>query len=356
MIVSLESRIAGCLLGTAVGDALGLPYEKLSPRRGERLLGPPTRHRFWWRGGMVSDDTEHAVITAQAWLNQRGEPDALAVELARRMRWWLVRLPAGAGKATIMACLRLWLGVDPARSGLRSAGNGAAMRAPILGVLAKDEAELVALVKASSRITHRHRLAEQGAIILALAARLSFQGEEVTPRDFVARCHALLGNDAAPAIVEAVRVVAKDIQAGRHATTRDFVSAQGWQRGPSGYILQTLPAVLHAWWLHPTDYRAALIDIIAAGGDADSTAALVGGIVGAHVGDAGIPEDWLAGLRDTPCSVSWLRELAHAVATAVQSEEIVSVGEWPLATTLARNAFFLAVVLYHGFRRLAPPY
>ena len=38
--------IAGAILGCAVGDAIGLPYEGLSKRRGVRLLGAPNRHRF----------------------------------------------------------------------------------------------------------------------------------------------------------------------------------------------------------------------------------------------------------------------------------------------------------------------
>ena len=53
------SPIVGSILGTAVGDAIGLPYEGMSKRRGVRLLGEPTRHRFFFGRGMVSDDTEH---------------------------------------------------------------------------------------------------------------------------------------------------------------------------------------------------------------------------------------------------------------------------------------------------------
>ncbi len=57
-----QDHIIGCILGTAVGDALGLPYEGLSRRRAARMLGPPDRFRFLFRRGMVSDDTEHTCI------------------------------------------------------------------------------------------------------------------------------------------------------------------------------------------------------------------------------------------------------------------------------------------------------
>ncbi len=60
--MSNEKAIIGCILGTAVGDALGLPYEGLSAARAQKLLGPPERHRFFLRRGMVSDHTEHTCL------------------------------------------------------------------------------------------------------------------------------------------------------------------------------------------------------------------------------------------------------------------------------------------------------
>lgn len=51
-------KVIGSLLGTAVGDAIGLPYEGLSRRRALKLLGKPTKHRLFFGKGMVSDDTE----------------------------------------------------------------------------------------------------------------------------------------------------------------------------------------------------------------------------------------------------------------------------------------------------------
>lgn len=50
-----QKAIIGCVLGTAVGDALGLPYEGMSPSRAHKLLGPPDRYRFVLGRGMISD-------------------------------------------------------------------------------------------------------------------------------------------------------------------------------------------------------------------------------------------------------------------------------------------------------------
>src|SRR4029077_13818183 len=70
-----ERAIVGSILGTAVGDAIGLPYEGLSPRRARRAFGPPDRHRFLLGRGMVSDDTEHTCMVAQALMSSRNDAE-----------------------------------------------------------------------------------------------------------------------------------------------------------------------------------------------------------------------------------------------------------------------------------------
>src|SRR5215212_8885578 len=89
--------IVGCLLGTALGDSIGLWCEGLSARRQRRFHDGPLRQRFLFGRGMVSDDTEHACLTAQALLISAGDPDRFERSLAWRLRWWLLALPAGVG-------------------------------------------------------------------------------------------------------------------------------------------------------------------------------------------------------------------------------------------------------------------
>lgn len=79
----MKTTLYQTLLATAVGDAYGLPYENLSPRRAKKWLRP--RHYAllpFIHGGMVSDDTEHAVLTVQAYIASAGEPNASA-QIAR---------------------------------------------------------------------------------------------------------------------------------------------------------------------------------------------------------------------------------------------------------------------------------
>ena len=90
-----EAQIVGSILGTAIGDSVGLPYEGLSRRRAGRLLGPPDRHRFFFGRGMVSDDTEHTCMVAQSLIASGGDPDVFGRQLAWGFRLWVLGLPAG---------------------------------------------------------------------------------------------------------------------------------------------------------------------------------------------------------------------------------------------------------------------
>ncbi|MCA9618991.1 MAG: ADP-ribosylglycohydrolase family protein, partial [Myxococcales bacterium] len=132
--------LQGALVGTAVGDSLGLPYEGMSRRRVRRMVGGRRlRHRFALGRGMVSDDTDHACLVALALLRAQGDSQVFARVLARSLRWWLAGLPAGVGLGTLRAILKLWVGFGADRSGVWSAGNGPAMRAPIIGAYASGD-------------------------------------------------------------------------------------------------------------------------------------------------------------------------------------------------------------------------
>jgi ADP-ribosyl-[dinitrogen reductase] hydrolase len=182
MVTAMTDRLAGILLGTAVGDSLGLPAEGLSRRRHSRLMPAPWRHRLVFGCGMVSDDTEHALFVAQSLLRHPADPDAFQRRLAWHLRWWLASLPAGIGRATARACLRLWLGFRPSASGVWSAGNGPAMRSAILGGYFHEDRHAVnAFVRASTSLTHTHPRALTGAMAVARVAAWAVEHDAVHP-------------------------------------------------------------------------------------------------------------------------------------------------------------------------------
>jgi ADP-ribosyl-[dinitrogen reductase] hydrolase len=115
-----HEAFAGVLLGTAVGDALGLPAEGMSRDRIRKRWHGPWRQRFLFGRGMVSDDTEQALFVAQALLAHPADVEAFQRCLGWNLRLWLLGLPAGVGLATLRATL-----ID--RAGARVAPAGAAL-------------------------------------------------------------------------------------------------------------------------------------------------------------------------------------------------------------------------------------
>lgn len=354
--------IVGCLLGTAVGDALGLPYEKLSRNRIYKSHTPIKGHGLIVDRGMISDDTEHLCMTAQSLIVSGGDADKFARCLGWRLRWWLLGFPAGIGLATLKSCLRLWFGMSPQQSGVNSAGNGAAMRSSIIGVgYGHDPVQLLSLVKASTIITHNNSKAELGAIAVAVAAYLASSQSTVTPQDYYQILKQFLSNPSAElpdneitaflSLIEQACISAKKKESGVA-----FAAKLGNHKGISGYIYDTVPVVIQVWLRNQDRYSQGIREIIYLGGDTDTTAAILGGIIGSSMGVSGIPRRWLDNLVDLPRSTSWIASLGKRLA---QSRHTNSP---QLALPLAfywiplRNFIFLVAILFHAFYRLLPPY
>ncbi len=348
-----RDAIVGCILGTAVGDALGLPYEGVSPQRAARILGPPDQYRFFLRRGMVSDDTEHTCMVAQSLIEAQGDVDVFSKRFAGRLRWWILALPAGVGKATARAGIKLWLGAKPQNAGVFSAGNGPAMRAAIFGAAIDDVSLMLKMVRASSRLTHSDPKAEYGAIAVALAAKHSRDHETVDATLWLTQVGEAVGNDGA----EFIELLRRAIQSvASKETTIAFADSLGLAKGVSGYTYHTVPLAIHAWLSHPKNFRQAVTTMIRCGGDADTTAAIVGGIVGTGVGREGIPAEWIAGIWEWPRSVAWMQRLGESLADSIAGVQTIKAPTINPFAVLIRNLLFLLIVIFHGFRRLVPPY
>lgn len=347
-------HINGCLVGTAVGDAIGLPREGLSRRRAERLCGGrPLRHRMIAGRGLCSDDTEQTVMVAQSLVAGGGELEAFRRDFARRLRWWLLRVPAGVGLGTLRACLKLWCGVSPERSGVRSAGNGPAMRSALLGLVTTSEEKLAALVRASSRITHTDPRAEQSAhIVAAIAQKIVATGGRRLNEDEVSGRILPIAGDA-----ELRRNIVLAFEAAKQGTESDVLAERlGLGNGVTGFVVHTVPVAVHCWFAHQGNYRDTVESAVCLGGDADTVGAIAGALGGTQVGVGGIPSDWIDKLAEWPCTVEWMDVLARAVSDFDRNRGANVVPRCASSLLLIRNLAFLVIVLTHGFRRLLPPY
>jgi len=335
------SVYTGTLLGTAIGDAVLLPGEGMSRSAIARRFPGPLRHRLAFGRGLISDDTEHAFFTTQALLAHPEEVTRFRRSLAWKLRWWFVALPGGVGFATARACLRLWIGIPPDRSGVWSAGNGAAMRAAIIGVrFCENQERRASYITASTLITHRDPKARIAARAIAEAAAWAVR-KELLPSLWSAL---VLDTDAEwSKLMEILR------DAYESQETVDHVAKTiGCERFVSGYSYHSVPIALYAWLRHRSDARSGLAMVFRCGGDVDSIGALTGALYGADGGEESLPHDWIRGLADWPLSKSVLRHGAQALAA--QTGPV----SWKWYLQPLRNLLFLVIIILHGFRRLVP--
>lgn len=336
------------LIGTALGDSLGLPSEGMSRARIAKRWKGPLEQRFLIGHGMLSDDTEHSIFVAQALLLCGGDPKIFQKRLAGKLRWWFAALPAGVGLATARSIIKLWIGFPPGRNGVFSAGNGPVMRAPILGVYFADDSERRSeFVAASTVLTHTDPKALEAAMMAADCAAFAVKGE-MRQEVILNRMEELA---ASPEWKKPLAQIAASLAAGM--TVSQFTDAMGLSKGVSGYAVHTMTAVLFIWLRHRGNFSDIVREAIACGGDTDSVAAIAGGIAGAET-DTFNPA-WLGRLSDFPHTVDYITRLGSALADSFGGR-VVTPPSVASLLIIPRNILFLLVVLFHGFRRILPPY
>jgi ADP-ribosyl-[dinitrogen reductase] hydrolase len=320
-----RDRVVGCLLGGALGDALGYPVEFISTAAEiRRRFGadPPANLAFAGSSpAPISDDTQMTLFVAEGIIRANqcrrdlGSSDQLAVGMRALMRWyatqtstpvpeqeagWLVRdrrLHARrAPGMTIMGALGNYADErstrpHPARND--SKGCGSVMRAAPFGFLGSREEAFEAAVD-NARLTHGHPTAALSAGYLAGLLWDLARGAEVT--DALVRADHLLARcphrEETAAAIRAARDVATGRAGGVAALERlggGWVAEEALAFGVASLVAfdtREPEAVERTLW------RAACH-----GGDSDSTASIAGNLLGSMLGSNALPARWLADLE-----------------------------------------------------------
>jgi poly(ADP-ribose) glycohydrolase ARH3 len=282
----LREVFRGALLGTAVGDALGAPFEGWAHVEATPLeiVGRSDEPLRW------TDDTAMTIATAESLVACGGFDGA---DLAARFVAAYEREPwrgYGAGPPQVLAAIRAGAAWDqPARElfgGAGSFGNGGAMRAAPAGLLGyRDVHGAAHLARQCAAVTHTHELGLQGAALQAAAVAWLVGSQ---PPDW----------DAGPALVDGLRRIAPDEEFQRQldqvVAVRDADSEHAAVHLGNGIAaIEAVPAALWAFLRHPTSFADAVRAAIQMGGDTDTIAAMTGALSGAFLGAAAIPDQWL---------------------------------------------------------------
>ena len=308
-----KDAIHGLMIGVAIGDAVGLSREGLSRRGALKMFGrPKLAYRLLPGVGVYSDDTQLMLMSAQSILRSFSEWRPFSRSYLSRLGWYALSLPAGAGKATMIAALKSWLRVTGLPSGCNSAGNGPVTRAMFLTLaLHGTDHRIAKWVEDSTRLTHTHPLAIDGCLVISRLTQLA--GITWTK-----------SLDVSEALQQAVSVSKEPELRNKLAELKPFLDRSrspsavarhfGWEKGISGFIVPTTVMAAYCFLRYPNNFDQAVRSAIRLGGDTDSVAAIVGGLVGAHIGYQKLPSDLIERLKVAPHDAVWIGEMAERLS------------------------------------------
>lgn len=301
----MKDKVIGACLGTAIGDALGMPTECKKPETIRRLYGyirnyrtpksakdgKPFHHNL--SAGMWTDDTQLMLAVGESIVENKGidyEDIACNHQLAyQEKRGW--------GKTTKLAVKNMMIGKLWNESGIEGAvGTGPPMKIAPIGVLYGlgfiSDFELLGVVHNMASMTHKDPMPTIAAFTQAKLIGGAMKGNRFIFRDCIWAAQDLgkvMESYELPARIKKAHIMAKDGHEDEEIRE---------ELGCSPYVLEAFPftyAMLTRYWQEP---RKCLEVIVNSGGDADTTGAMAGAVLGAIHGYKAFPLRWRLGLED----------------------------------------------------------
>jgi len=284
--ISLD-RFEGCLLGLALGDALGAPYE-----------GGPVELMLWRLIGRTrqgetrwTDDTQMSLDVAESLAALGGvDADDLALRFARSYQW-----SRGYGPGAAKLLKRIARGADWRQANRSvypggSYGNGGAMRAPVVGLFYADRfEELAEAARLSASVTHAHPLGIEGAVLLATATALAARANRP-----VAILQGAAGQCNLEPFMARLGIASDWLQSGADPTTGEVRRKLGNGIAASESCVTALYIALQ---FLERPFEEMLRFAAGCGGDVDTIGAMAGAVWGAANGAAKLPPSRLAKLE-----------------------------------------------------------
>lgn len=304
---AVKDRAVAAYLGLALGDALGATVEFMTPREiaafhgvHKDILGGGWLHL---KPGRVTDDTEMSLALGRAILDHGGLVSARAA--AEAFSAWMSRKPVDIGHTVrrgISAFRRS--GVPWVPDSPMNAGNGAAMRClPVaISTFGAPWGQVTRALRLQGHVTHTCDLADAGMEAVAALVQTALAG----PADGVAELAALIERFC--------------------AAHPEFSPLGRPQTDPTGFIVPTLRAVFQAL-ARAKSFEDGLVDVVNRGGDADTTGAILGMILGALHGTRALPKRWLKKLDPairSACETQATQLIAYAPAVSGRARAVTA--------------------------------
>lgn len=282
MSISQRDRIVGCILGGAIGDAIGLPFEGDVPQSNPEL-----------NGQRISDDTQLTLATCEAIIENNGNVDPSTIA-SRFVAWHRDRRIDGLGASSSKALSELIAGGHWAlvgRKGEYAAGNGAAMRiAPLSFCLDPHQPEHRQVIRDVSRITHHSEEAFIGALAVAIAIRAAWDGSWNGETNLFPLIAASIPDSKLRDRFLDMTEIRGDISVAEIAA----------RFGSSGYVVESVPlSVYAARQVLILGFEEMMRELICVGGDTDTIASISGQVAGTLLGAKRLPEHLVMQLNES---------------------------------------------------------
>lgn len=275
----LRSRFVGCLVGSALGDAIGNSFESLQIPETQKL------EDF---SGKWSDDTHMMIGVTESLIENEGfDAKHMALTFIKNYEQEPWR-GYGPGPPRVFKLIQSGVPWNVAATklfgGRGSYGNGAAMRVAPIGLLFHtNPRQLRAKAYSQSKITHTHRLAKEGAALQAYAIALAVKSDatlKLDPIFFLERLNDFARNEI---YIQKLNRIGKLLN---EKNKSKIVVELG--NGVEAH--NSVPAAIYSFLCCPTSFEQSVLFAVGLGGDRDTIGAMTGAISGAYHGVGAIPK------------------------------------------------------------------
>jgi poly(ADP-ribose) glycohydrolase ARH3 len=307
-------KFLGCLVGMAIGDALGAGREGRGMSRSEDIVSLAEKLEQL----VYTDDTHMTIGIAESLIESKGfDGEHMAQTFIKNYEAepWRGYGPGPprifgmikSGEAWYSAANRLYRG--------GSFGNGSAMRVAPVGLLySRNLEKLREIAYQSSSITHSHELGKEGAALQACAVALALNtpsDEDIDREAFLSRLQNFIRNQLYKEKVAQIRdLLGEQDKAKVVAVLGNGIEAP-----------RSVPTAIYCFLRQPQSYKDTVIYAISLGGDTDTIAAMAGAISGAYLGIEAIPSEWRAKLENREYIETLAEKLWHI---AIFSQRILT--------------------------------
>jgi len=300
-----RSKIVGTLIGGAVGDAMGAPFEGLwsDDIPTSKSLVSSFHEYHGYPRGQYTDDTQLTIATIQS-IIQNG--DVVVPDIARSIsELWRHQSVIGPGGACTQAAERYLAKGDHQDMGapVGQAGNGTAMRTAAIGLWfgSAERKLLISTVTDISRLTHQDPRSIAGGVAIALAANaLSFDGKIAAVKlcDLLADATYEINTE----LSDLMRILPSRMES---SDCKQFIAAAGQEAAEfespiiSPFVVPTVLASLYCIIRYRNSWVDAVTSAVQLGGDVDTLGAIVGALAGVIHGVDAIPANLVNDLQDS---------------------------------------------------------